>query len=1111
MASSGIKRGLASTAVAALAVSGFQGASYAQPAAGNDGFYTANQIALLSQSEGVASTQGDETVRLEAGAGAGTSSVTFQYNTGNPDVWVDIATVAERNDNGFFSFEWDPSLPNGTTVDLRVIRTGTNAAGQTLVANNPAGNVLLTGDQPTVDITDGENLSYFLSGGGNFVVSLSGTSSADAGSAVVVTSPVPGVSVASNNGNVTVDEDGTWSGSFTVSGYNRAGTPDQIAFVATLGDNTDDDVEAFELQQGTLSIAAVAADNDFDSQNVSAGGTYDVTITVTDGTNPVAGIQVDSQNTGSTGVTNEAGQVTLQQRDATTDRYFTDLNGNDAFDSATEVRTDEVTTPAGDAPETDSLEATSDDGAAFDFDEYNGNFVSGNGDNTSTDEGSESELTVQILDQNGQPTSPQGDQELHYRWNFTPADGGETVQYPAEDADPDYYVNEDDDNGQYEVGLPQIDGDADGTYVLSAALTGDTINGTGNNPESGFIDYTNVLTVEAGESTLEINPGGGENGEVEADAGDSQAFTATLALESGTELPNRDIDVTYEQGNEFAPGDGTADSGLVQGNNLVQSLSLTTDESGVVSFTARDPQTADADDQGAELDNMITAATADTDESDINPDGDGDETSNADESDEVELDFTSDNSVSNLGLNDPDDGAAAGEIVTYTATVNTTAGNPVADGTEVTFTTDQGYFTEDTTVDGEEGEYDSEGQTITVETVNGVATAYLTIGQNDGFNDDGLVDADVTATSAGSSDSDDYQFDSSDPLNGSAVELVRSADQDSDNENGAQATFDTVAFEVIARDQFGNPVGGAEVDIDATGNVSVDTDDDTPAAGEVPAQENGTVITDFVDDEDVVIDANAAEDITSTVTATWNYSEAGEDDNTDFTDTATAEFYAIDYDNGVYTLTNNAGDDNTVEPGTPVVETFTAVDQFGENIENVFVQFFRTGPDTQQDGGQVAQGQTGPDGAISYTFIGTTEGQATVSTVGYEDDATGAPIDGATLTDTVTFGEDEEVNPGFDPNRRPELSLRGRNNGGKADRLFIKGSNYSRGGTINLFKTGLKNRPRVFVGQKTSNRFGNVRFRVADNNRKRFTQYRAFIRPDEGNYRRAASNRRQVR
>ena len=80
MNSSGIKRGLAGAAISALAVTGLPFHSTTASAEPATAHYTADEVQLLSQFSGLASTKNDgqnTTVRLEAGAGADVSGVTF--------------------------------------------------------------------------------------------------------------------------------------------------------------------------------------------------------------------------------------------------------------------------------------------------------------------------------------------------------------------------------------------------------------------------------------------------------------------------------------------------------------------------------------------------------------------------------------------------------------------------------------------------------------------------------------------------------------------------------------------------------------------------------------------------------------------------------------------------------------------------------------------------------------------------------------------------------------------------------------------------------------------------------------------------------------------------
>ena len=124
MNSSGIKRGLAATAVSALAVTGLPFLATSASATPLDAQAGgADQVVLYSLFNSgndvtVKPSGTDATTSLVAAAGVDIVSVTFQYSLGG-GVWNDIATVATRNAQGAFATEWDPTSLAGATVSVR--------------------------------------------------------------------------------------------------------------------------------------------------------------------------------------------------------------------------------------------------------------------------------------------------------------------------------------------------------------------------------------------------------------------------------------------------------------------------------------------------------------------------------------------------------------------------------------------------------------------------------------------------------------------------------------------------------------------------------------------------------------------------------------------------------------------------------------------------------------------------------------------------------------------------------------------------------------------------------------------------------------------------------
>ena len=91
----------------------------------------------------------------------------------------------------------------------------------------------------------------------------------------------------------------------------------------------------------------------------------------------------------------------------------------------------------------------------------------------------------------------------------------------------------------------------------------------------------------------------------------------------------------------------------------------------------------------------------------------------------------------------------------------------------------------------------------------------------------------------------------------------------------------------------------------------------------------------------------------------------------------------------------------------------------------------------------------------------------------------------------------------------PVMSLRGRDNGARADRLLLRTGRFAAGDRVRLVKVRAHRR-NIVVARTRLNEFGNARFVIEDRNGRRRTQYRAFLLPTDDRAR-AVSNRRVVR
>ncbi len=193
----------------------------------------------------------------------------------------------------------------------------------------------------------------------------------------------------------------------------------------------------------------------------------------------------------------------------------------------------------------------------------------------------------------------------------------------------------------------------------------------------------------------------------------------------------------------------------------------------------------------------------------------------------------------------------------------------------------------------------------------------------------------------------------------------------------------------------------------------------------------------------------------------------------------------IDFANSVYTLTHTGADTQPV--GTTVTETYKAVDQNGEPIKGLNVEFFRTGPDDLQDGDGNSGDYTGNDGKAYYVFQGAKAGTATTTAVVWMYDNAAdnwvlVPV--AEQADVVKFAGSVKSSI--------TSRLMGHNNGAKRDHLLVNAPSRAHGAVVKLFKITATGRH--LVGRAHLNSVGNHRFGVADRNGRRYTKFIAVVR-----------------
>lgn len=449
MNSSGIKRGLATAAVSALAVAGLPLlASSASATPIEDTFVDPDAVTLYAPDTGAVTTKNDgtnTTVSLVSGGGANVASVLYQYQSVSGGVtWTDIpGGLVARNADGVFAFDW--ATP---PVDLSAVRAVANTAE--VSTQTP---VVLSNTATTAAVELGTEgaLGVFLSpyddadgpdnvGGnaddepqGDYIIGSGTTSGASTGVTVSDASHSTGATASTT----AVDADGTGAGTtgafaaiLDITGYPAAtgGDPNQIALRAvTTGAVTNtDDAEGSTLYNQVITTVTATPE----TQN-SPGANGDVTIKVTDQNGkPVANAQVgtyrpdgsdgntDPDDPGTVvGYTDAWGELVVSQPAANgTVTYYANTTSADLYNAGTDPA--DTATVTSYTPVVTSVVITSrGDRTSFDLDELL------DGD----------EFTITTRDQNGTAYNEDGDaasnnatsdSEVEYRWVIDPDAAG---------------------------------------------------------------------------------------------------------------------------------------------------------------------------------------------------------------------------------------------------------------------------------------------------------------------------------------------------------------------------------------------------------------------------------------------------------------------------------------------------------------------------------------------------------------------------------------------------------------------------------------------------------------------------------------------------------------
>ncbi|WP_121255008.1 hypothetical protein [Nocardioides ferulae] len=1074
MNSSGIKRGLAYTAVSALAVTGLP--FLATSASANsiaEQAGAADEVVLVTP-EAVASIKNDgvnATVRLLATGGPDVAQVHFEYSTDGGTTWANIATVAREN--GAFSTEWTPAAAlYNTTVDVRA----TEIDNIGVEGNEDENSVLVSPSADSIDIANaggsavGAFQQPYTGVAEDLLAAVSGTTS-DLGADPTVRVSTDGATWTAEDYAETVtagDTSRDWSAPVELTGYTWDATApivDQAVIQAEVT-GEGEDAEAVSLYKQTITTVTATAK----AATVQTNEDTTVTVKVTDQNGaPIVGAQVfeddnqDNIGDAAAAYTNSRGEVTFSgvggSPTGETHYYFVNTTNTATYENGTDFKRSVTVTEY--APGAASITPSSADGAAFDFDENDGD-----------------DISVLVKDQNGAPLAGQ---IVRYAWKVTPFTA--TAGYPKTLPEASATTGPD--------GVADIPFTADlaGTYELITYINRDGTPGKGDGDLAGA-----ALSVKAGQADVVW-----EDGTVaQAQSNTTATFEGTLELADGTPLPGRNLSIAWTPtGDAVVAAQAAQPAGTTRTGNTGATTKTAADGSFGVALT--DPPVVAPAVPANELGGFLTAATANT------PD-----IGNANDNSVLDVDFLK--SVAPVNADDItvdvdeliDGIATPGRPVDLDITVENADGDLLTDY-PVTVTVNKGFLSPNAEADtdlkadpaaaegGLYGEWKSDGTSKEFTTDDtGETGTVVAIEEDEGFKTDETVTTTVTIEAGGVTKTVPVNFVSMDPLNGGEVRVERAAaNQQTVTILPKAPTNESVFYNVFTTDQFGNLVEDENVVLtDNLAGALMEGDDNTTTvdsqlADEAPVLElssnvagNQTVEGEWVTDSNTWTDGDL-------VTAGFQAARDEDVNDTELSDEGeTVEWYEIDFANSTYSLAHDTTGD--VPVGTTVLMTYQAVDQNGEPIRGAKVGFFRTGPDDYQDGDFNSFGTTNEAGRVSYVFAGAKAGTATVEALITDYSAVGGDqiVPESRATAQVTF-------VGEPPVDEPVAQLKGKNNGAKPDKLRVKATVVPEGTKVKLFKFVNGKRKAVTTG--TTNANGVVKFKVADRNGKKFTKYVAKV------------------
>lgn len=1056
MNSSGIKRGLAVTAISALACVGLPMTATAQTVAQGE-----PALDLYSQYSGGASTRNDgtnTTVTLFAGvptqiAATTVNGIQFQYSTDAGATWTNIGGQVVPID-GVATTQWTPPSQPPAITTVRAVALDN--------ANNPlatdAHAVTVSNSAPAVKL-DGALRSEVGQWGGEIVVS-GKTSAATGAPNVVVNSLGPvGAPVAGSTptlGDPDTNNNRTFKAHVDVSAQLTADARDEVVIGAQSSDllGTSDDVTAYRVyDQVVTGVTAPLAANS--NANVPAGSGADTkwVITAVDQNGaPIQGLDIyeaDASGAAANGAatpdgtseTNDNGKLTVTLNEGTiagnassqSGRYVVDVNENGTYEPGTDslltfTQSRYTVTPT-------TVTTTSNLGTSVDDDEV-------------------ATLTFTVKDQNGNPVQGATVLWSDKRTNMgLPSSDANYVTYPTDDPNVTglQYANAGttNANGVVTVTLPNRN-NINETHEIDAYVN---LNGTPA-PDQGDAIAAQV-DINSGLSKIEWDNGA----TAQAKNGTTTTQSGTLSLSFfGDKLGNRPVKIDLtdkgdvptvgnDAGNAVLAPQTDQPEGTVRGSDTT--ANATTAADGSFSVAVQDPATPN----GEELDVEITAQAPTL------------ESAN-DQTDKVlSIDFlrtlvpTRIVIENGAGTDDATD-APFGDLepgkygVGYVAAFNadgralTDISVPVTIA-EGTFIDPENPFDPAPAVGAEAGEWSSLGKSINVTLDdNGRGLFLFNIERNAGFDDDGLVSDKINAGTGSASFEYDFTWDTiGTPLNPGDTPLVVELSDSQESTILPQARVgQQVNWDVETYDQFGNRTQQGLTVRDNTplattfGNNSafdlaqpaIVAEANRATSQALEVELNGATKFTYVDDP-----ANSTFDPVNPLANTVSLTSADVQVDTD-----AIEWYDVDAAASIFTL-EPQGDD-TVPVGTTVTMVVNALDQNGQPLygPNVTVSWVRSGPGDNDSDGNFGDVTTDMNGNAYYDFAGTSAGDAEVTAI---VSVNGTRV--ARLVDTVTFG-----GQGSEDKIAIEVTAQADDNGGKRDVLRVQTDPAAAGAEIEVYR-----------------------------------------------------------